>query len=127
MIGEDNFDDLFVNEDDVFDKKLTKEILQRYVQFTKREEILTNESFNELKNKSKMLIIILSKKVLAYRKGEQERVKPKEIEELTGIPHGSIGHMLPELERSRLLRSEDGKYWIPNYAISLIKKFLGIE
>lgn len=114
----DDFDDLFVNESEVFDTKLVKGILENFVNFTQNGDILLKRPFNELDVKKKLLIVLLSRKVLGFRKIAEESIGPKEVERLTGLPHSSVTMQLVNLVKNRLARSEKGKYWIPNHALS---------
>lgn len=118
----DEFDELFVDEDAVLDKNAIKEILKGYVQLTRGGGIIPNEDFQKLKNPQKIIIVLLAKKVFSIREGTSEETTPKEVENLTGIPRGSVTKVMPDLERDRIAKSKDGKYWIPNYSIVKVKE-----
>lgn len=118
----DEFDELFVDEDTILDRGAVKEILKGYVQLTKGGGIIPNEDFHKLKNPQKILIVLLAKKVFSIRQGIPEETTPKEVENLTGIPRGSVTKVMPNLEKDRFAKSDDGKYWIPNYSIAKIKE-----
>lgn len=120
----DNFDDLFIDESDAFDTSLVKTILQKHIQFTSKGELLPLQSFSSMDGKKKLLLVLLSRKVLAYRKMAEERIGPKDIENITGLPHGTVTSALAALVKERLVRTEKGKYWIPNFALTELKKML---
>lgn len=95
-------------------------ILKDNVQFTKDGEILFGDKYNSLGTDEKIITILVSKRVLNLTIGIPEKIGPKEIEELTGFPHGTVTTSLKRLGKKRVVKSDSGKYWVPNYAISKI-------
>ncbi len=121
MSDEENFDDLFVEKNELLDKKVVKGILKDYVELTKEGDIFLKEPFHKLSNEKKIFVLLLARKVLSLTVGKEELTAPKEIQDITGMPRGSCNPKLTELEEKRFLKSENGKYFVPNYAISKIR------
>lgn len=117
----DVLDDLFVEESNISNDVL-KDLLIGYVQFSKEGKIFTKPEFSNLQNRKKVLIILLSKKVMKIKIGLEEETYGKEIITSTGLTRGSVYPLLREMEGDRLVTSKDGKYWIPNYSIHNVKQ-----
>jgi hypothetical protein len=119
--NKDALDALFVQEADISNEVL-RDLLVNYIQFTSEGKIFTKPEFAELPNKKKILIILLSRKVLKLKINLGEETVGTEIMNSTGLTRGSVYPALRELEAARLVTSKDGKYWIPSYAISNVKQ-----
>ncbi len=119
--NKDALDALFVQEADISNEVL-RDLLVDYVQFTSEGKIFTKPKFAELVNKKKILIILLSRKVLKLKINKDEETVGTEIMDSTGLTRGSVYPALRELEAARLVTSKDGKYWIPSYAISNVRQ-----
>lgn len=120
----DPLDDLFEDENEVIDRTVLASALQSYVTFTREGKLIPKEQFDALKNTKKILVLLLSKKALNLKLGTDEKTSPKELEEISGIPIGSIKPTVRQLVTKRLLRSENGTYWIPDYAVTKVNAFL---
>ena len=115
-------DDLFVDETATPDKGLLRDILKKYVQLTASGEIHFLPSYDTLKNaQQKILIILLSKKAISLKTGSPEKIAPKEIQTISGLPKGTVNPTLTALEEKKAARSENGFYFVPNYAVTRIK------
>ncbi len=120
----DALDALFVQEADISNEVL-RDLLVNYVQFTSEGKIFTKSEFADLLNKKKILVILLSRKVLKLKINMDEETAGTEIMSSTGLARGSVYPALRELETARLVTSKDGKYWIPSYAINNVRQLFG--
>lgn len=121
MSDVENFYVLFADENELIDKKVVKGILKDYVELTKEGDIFLKRPFYELSNEKKIFVLLLDRKVLSLTTAKDELTEPKEIQDITGMPRGSCNPKSTELEEKRFLKSENGKYLVPNYAISKIR------
>lgn len=112
---------MYADENAILDTTVVKEILSRYVQLTKGGGFIPNEEFHKLNNAPKIIVTMLCRKVAHLKEGFPEEIAPKEVENLTGIKRGSVTATMPGLEKKGLAKSDNGKYWIPNYSISKLK------
>jgi CRP-like cAMP-binding protein len=120
--NKDALDALFVQEADISNEVL-RDLLVNYVQFTSEGKIFTKPEFAGLPNKKKILVILLSRKVLKLKKiNMDEETVGTEIMSSTGLTRGSVYPALRELEAARLVTSKEGRYWIPSYAISNVRQ-----
>lgn len=122
----DALDALFVQEADISNEVL-RDLLVKYVQFSPEGKIFTKAEFTGLPNKQKILVILLSKKVLKLKISTAEETTGVDVINATGLTRGSVYPALRELqEKDRMVTSREGKYWIPNYAINNVKQMFGI-
>jgi hypothetical protein len=113
-------DTLFVEKEATVSNRLLRDLLMPYVQLSADGEIIATPDFNNLNSEKKMLVILLAKKVLNLKLRLEEKTSPKEIQTITALPVGTVNPSLTSLATKRLVQSEKGKYWIPNFAISRI-------
>lgn len=119
----DPLDDLFVSEDTAVNNELLKEMLIDYIQMTKEGKIFPLPMFNREKSEKKILLYLLSKKVLSLKLEDvDEKTSPKEIQGFTGLPKGTVNPALRGLAGKRLVTAHSGKYYVPNFAVSQIKE-----
>jgi hypothetical protein len=123
MEKEDKFGELFVEEGDI-NESLVRDILVDYIRLTKEGGIIPLEEFNELKNDNKILIILLARRVLALRGISSDIVSPKEVQDASGLPKGTVNPTLKSLEAKRFVTNHKGKYKIPNHAITKLKSLI---
>jgi hypothetical protein len=122
----DELEELFIEEDESVNRKTLRDILVRYIQLTKDGGIFFLPTFSKLNVKQKILVYLLAKKAINIKLGKEELTSPKEIQEATGHPKGTINPTLIELVKERLLKNVEGKYKVPNYSIETIKeRFFG--
>ncbi|HEV2738805.1 MAG TPA: hypothetical protein VGU66_09520 [Candidatus Elarobacter sp.] len=117
---------LVVDESAMHDAILA-ELLRDWIQLTTTGGIVFKADAVRLSVRSRALIGILGGAAL-HRLGHRSEkgIAPKEIETLTGIPGGTLRPALRELASRRLVRSEDGRYEVPAYAIADVRKALTI-
>lgn len=123
---QDIFDELFVDEGEV-NKEFIHGILINYIRMSKDGGIIPLEKYNYLNNDRKILVVLLSKRVLAIKGISSDFASPREIQELTGLPKGTVNPTLRLLESRRLVISEGGKYKVPNHSITRLKAMLTEE
>lgn len=122
MEEKDELDELFVDESETIDKQTLRDILEGRVQLTRAGEIHFLPACDKLGAKPKILLYLLGKKALSVKLDSTELSSPKEIHENTGLPEGTVYPYLRDLEKLHLVSSQDGEYFVPNYAIPKIKE-----
>ncbi len=122
---EDVLEELFVDRSTILDQNVLKELLINYIQLTKEGGIVLTTNFQKLNRHQKVLIILLARKVLKLKMGLEEKVTPKDIIDITGLPRGTVAPSVRDLESEGYIRSEQGAYWIPDSLVLKAKqKFL---
>lgn len=117
----DVFDKLFVDES-AWNKELVLEILEPYIKLTKEGSIIPLSEFHNLSNEKKLVLVVLSRKVLAAKNITAEAVSPTEVQNITGLSVGSVNPTLTALASKGILKNDAGKYSVPNYAIHKIRE-----
>ncbi len=119
-MNEDPLDKLIVEKDaNNFSLDLLASTLQNFVKFTKEGEIIFDGTFYALPEWKKIIIYLLSRKVISIKKlipEFEEGVAPKEISEIMGVASKSVSRDLATKLKT-LVRNENSKYKIPNYNI----------
>jgi len=120
----DEFDELFVKEVE-FNKKELVETLKPFIQLSEKGEFLPSGAFAKLKANAQILIYCATRKILKTRELIQdEGATPGEISKMTGLPDGTVKPAVRKLADERLLRGENGKYVLPNHAVSRVKSVI---
>jgi len=124
---EDPLDKLIVEKDtNDFSLELLASTLQGFVRFTKEGEIIFESSFYPLPEWKKIVIYLLSRKVISIKKlitNYEEGAGPKDISEVIGATSKNISRDLATKLKS-LVRNENSKYKIPNYNITKCAEML---
>lgn len=128
----DPLDRLFVKERDLSDRKLLADTLLPfatiYVLDTERFEVSLTDQGQQLPSWKKLLVYFLAHKAIAIRaaKGdEKEGLTPKQLEEETEIPGGTIRPTLKKLSDEGLVRQDTaGAYFVPNRIVRRIRDLL---
>lgn len=110
-------DSLIVDEKEAIDTDLLASTIRGVIKFTKDGEIIFEKKFYELKGYKKILIYLLGRKVIIIKKLKEsfsEEVTPKDIADILGIPPKSITKYA-SIELKGIIKSEKGKYKVPNY------------
>ena len=123
MDTEDILDKLFVDENAV-NKELIFDILADYIQLTNNGSIVFLGNFNGLTNEKKIVLIMLARKVLALKGITTEFLSPSEVQNIVGLPKGTVNPTMTVLASNGYLRNDGGKYHVPNYAIIRIRDFI---
>ncbi|MBU0471132.1 MAG: hypothetical protein KKF65_00780 [Nanoarchaeota archaeon] len=117
----DTFDDLFVEKDEL-NEEILKEILVGRIKMTSEGDIIFQKDFEP---KTAILIYLLANKVFLTRKiREAETAGPKEIHHKTGVAEGTVKKYVRDMQKDRLLIGKNGKYFVPNHALSKVKKLV---
>lgn len=120
----DQLDDLFVSGKEV-DQELVVKILTPFLRIDKDScSIVPSERWLELSNELKVLLFLVARKAMKLRglAIDYEGALPAELEKETGLKGGSIRPRLKDLfERKIINRTEDARYFVPNYSLTKIK------
>lgn len=122
--SEDVLEELFVDRSTILDQKVLKDLLINYIQLTKEGGILPTSDFQNLNRHQKVLIVLLARKALRIKIGSEEKLTPKEIVEITGMPVGTVAPTVTDLKSDGYVRSEEGAYWIPDSLVFRTKQKL---
>ena len=123
--NKDEFDELFV--EDRLDKKVVVDALKPYICFTSSGEIQYHKVYGNLSIPKKIVVQLLSNKVLVIKKiVEKEGVRRKELIETIGSKeHTFDGQLYGPLKG--IVKSDKGVLVIPNYNIHKAKSILDGE
>jgi len=126
MTEKDALDKLILNEDENPNIDLLAEIILKYLRFTKHGEIIFEKDFYELKDWQKVLVYILGRKVIFIKKLQNdfdEKISYKEISKQLGLKESSVTKYASK-ELKGIIKSEKGKYFVPNYNLYKCKEKL---
>jgi len=108
------------------DRELIATTLANLVRIDKdKGEIRLTLEAIQLPKKLQILIYLTGRKAataLGILPGEP--IAPKDLASQLGMGGSSIRGQLFTLSKERLIGSESGKYWVPNYAIERVKALL---
>lgn len=117
-MDEDALDKLIVNEDESLDIDLLAKLILPYLRFDKISgEMIFNKEFYSLKELQKFLVYLLGRKVVLIKKLKNdfdEKISSKEIEKEIGIKGATVRKYV-SINLKEIVKSEKGKYFIPNY------------
>lgn len=118
-------EDLVVDEEAI-NKELLYETLKPFVRIVRQSKQFTFTSeFNSLEPKQKIIVFLLGQKAKkSLRFVEDEKTNPKLIASEIGLPEGTVYPYVRDLEKIAMLKNDNGKYYIPNYALEQAKNFL---
>ena len=115
----DPLDELFIDKGD-FDRAILAETLIKYVGLTKEGEMIFKSPFRgELDNKKRVLVVLELKNDNA-----KSKLGPKEISEISGIPHGSVKPAVTELYSKNLIKKDGNEYFVPTYAMNEVRELI---
>ncbi len=104
-----------------------EEIVTNFIRYDKdaRSVVLTGPG-NQLANKRKVLAVLVAEAGWIYvdENMSGRGLKPKEIEEITGIPGGTLRPLIRALAEERLVKSDKGAYNISPTKLLEIKKIV---
>jgi len=97
------------------------EILKPFVGIDKSSHgIQFLPDFYERKNEAKILILLAASKARKELLGDEEKMSPSEIIDLDIMPLGSVKGTLKKLFDEKIIKSENSKYYLPNYQIKIL-------
>jgi len=109
--------------DETLNVDILLEIVRRFIRVNpQKHQIIPLTDFFKLKEKDKVIIILLGFKVLKELKArDKELVGPKEVADSSNINPSTVKNSLRDLEKEGLAKSEKGKYFIPNVLLYVLK------
>jgi len=122
----DALDKLIVDESESLDINLLASLVSNYLKFTKEGEMIFEKYFYELKDWQKLLIYLLARKAILVKKLQknfEEKISPAEISRLLGIKAPTIRKYVSK-DLKGIIKSENGKYFVPNYNLFKCEKIL---
>jgi len=126
-MSKDPLDKLIVDKEaNEVSLELLASILQSFVRFTKDGELLFEGEFYKLPGWKKIVIYLLSRKVISIKKlieVFEEGAGSREISETIGVPQKSVSREL-STKLKTLARNENSKYQIPNYNLHKCSEML---
>ena len=129
MSEKDALDKLIVNEDENPNTDLLAEIISKYLRFTTLGEIIFEKEFYQLKELQKFIVFLLARKVILIKKLKkdfEEKMSYKEISEELGIKPATLRKYVSR-DLKNIIKSDKGKYFIPNYNLFKCKEKLGFN
>lgn len=126
MNKQDALDKLIVDEDENPNINLLAEIVSEYLRFTNAGEIIFEKKFYSLKELQKFIIFLLGRKAISIKKLQkdfEEKVNSKDISQELGIKSATIRKYVSK-DLKDLIKSDKGKYFIPNYNLYKCKEKL---
>lgn len=110
------------------DKKLVAETLMPYLQLDQDScDIRPTKEWKQLSQEQKILSYLLARKAMValHFNIAEEAVKASEVIGATGLKSGTVYPALRNLlDDGVISQSKEGKYFVPNYAITQIKSML---
>jgi len=116
---DDPLSNLLLDAEEI-DRASLARVLHDYVGIdSKSGKIIQKASFNKLSARQKLLAFLLGKKVAKLLgKLDIELTSPKNIQDETGIPKGTVNPKLRELVDNRLVsQTKEGEYYIESHQI----------
>jgi len=112
---------LFVSESQAIDRQELAELLSPFLSINKENQNLDfSGKFHELPNAEKILLVLAAIKARSLVLGTEDKISPSEIIKMEVAPEGSIKGTLKALLESKDIKSDNGKYSLPNYKLSQV-------
>lgn len=109
---------LFVSESQAVDRQELAELLSPFLSINKENQTFDFSSkFRELSNADKLLLLFAGIKARSLVLGIEDKISPSEIIKMEIAPVGSIKGTLKLLLEAKDIKSENGKYSLPNYKL----------
>lgn len=119
----DPFAKLLVSESQTINKQELADLLAPYLSINKETKAIVDFSpeFRNLSNENKILIVLSAVKArnLIFNDVE-DRISPIEIIRMEIAAEGSVKATLKRLFENKEIKSENKKYYIPNYKITQV-------
>lgn len=125
----DPLNKLFVSESQAVDRQGLAELLAPFLSINKENQTFDfSGKFHSLSNAEKILLVLAAVKVRNLVLGAEDKISPSEIIKMDIAPVGSIKGTLKVLVDSKDIKSEDGKYSLPNYKLpQVMARFKKLE
>ncbi len=125
----DPLDKLFVSESQAVDRSSLAELLSPFLSINRENQSFDfSGKFHELSNAEKILLVLAGIKARNLVLNTEDKISPSEIIKMEIAPEGSIKATLKGLLESKDIKSEKGKYSLPNYKLSqVVARFKKLE
>ena len=129
MNNNDPLASLLVSESQSIDKASLAELLSPYLLINKESKSLDfSGGFWELPNAEKILLVLAGVKARSLTLETEDRITPSEIIKMDIAPAGSVKATLKNLLESKDIKSEKGRYYLPNYKLpQVIARFKNLN
>ena len=121
----DPLDDLYIRPDEIQQeqRELLRDLIIPYAGFTETGVVHFQPKADDLTAKQKIILYLLCRLALSARPNSEfsKYVSPKELEEGTGQPGGTIRPKLTELVKEKFVAKSGDGYWIPSNYLQRIK------
>lgn len=121
MTNIDPLQKLVVSESQAVNRQELADLLSQYLSINKETQSFDfSGTFRELPNAKKILIVLSAVKAKSLILGTKDKITPSEIIKMDIAPVGSIKGTLKTLLKSKDIKSDNGKYYLPNYKLSQV-------
>ncbi len=120
---------LVVSESQTIDKAQLAQLLTPYLLINKETKSLDfSGTFWDLPNTEKILLVLAGVKARSLVLGTEDRIAPSEIIKMEIAPAGSVKITLKTLLESSDIKSENSRYYLPNYKLpQVIARFKNLN
>ena len=129
MNNNDPLASLLVSESQSIDKAGLAELLSPYLLINKESKSLDfSGGFLELPNSEKILLVLAGVKARSLILNMEDKITPSEIIKMDIAPEGSVKITLKNLLGSKDIKSENSRYYLPNYKLpQVIARFKNLN
>ena len=129
MSNNDPLASLLVSESQSIDKAGLAELLSPYLLINKESKYLDfSGGFLELPNSEKILLVLAGVKARSLILNMEDKITPSEIIKMDIAPEGSVKITLKNLLGSKDIKSENSRYYLPNYKLpQVIARFKNLN
>lgn len=121
MTNIDPLQRLVVSESQAIDRQELADLLSSYLSINKETQFFDfSGTFRELPNAEKILIVLSAVKARNLILGAEDKITPSELIRMDIAPEGSVKSTLKALLESKDIKSDNGKYYLPNYKLSQV-------
>ncbi len=125
----DPLNKLFVSESQAVNRQELTELLLPFLSINKETQSFDfSGKFHNLSNAEKILLLLAAVKARSLVLGTEDKISPSEIIKMEIAPEGSIKGTLKLLLTAKDIKSDNGKYSLPNYKLSqVVARFNKLE
>jgi len=129
MNNNDPLASLLVSESQSIDKVGLAQLLSPYLLINKESKSLDfSGGFWELPNAEKILLVLAGVKARSLILNTEDKITPSEIIKMDIAPEGSVKITLKNLLGSKDIKSENSRYYLPNYKLpQVIARFKNLN
>jgi hypothetical protein len=122
----DPLDDLYIRPEQIEQeqRELLRNLIIPYAGLTDAGAVHFQPKADDLTSKQKIMLYLLCRLALSARPDSSfsKYVSPKELEEGTGQPGGTVRPKLTQLVQEKLIAKSGDGYWIPSHYLHRIKE-----